>query len=96
MMCELVVGAMGIGCMHLSWACLTRGWVPMAVMGMLSAVFCAALLGATQGVPFAVIAVTLVVSVSAWLLKTVKGPVKSEVKQAPLAISLATAGSAAQ
>lgn len=72
MVCELVVGAMGIGSMHLAWACLTRGWAPMAVMGMVAAGFCAALLYATRGPLFSGLAMLAVVSAGVWMLKNVK------------------------
>ncbi len=80
MICELVVGAMGVGSMHLAWACLTRGWTPMAVMGMVTSVFCAALLWATRGPVFLGIAMVACVAVGIWLLKTVKRPVEQAKK----------------
>lgn len=72
MVCELVVGAMGLGSMHLAWACLTRGWVPMAAMGILAAVFCAALMGVTRGLIFAAVGVVTCLGVGVWMLRTVK------------------------
>ena len=69
---------MGVGSMHLAWACLTRGWTPMAVMGMLTATFCAALFFATRGPVIGGAAVLASLAVSVWLLKTVKRPVEQE------------------
>ena len=80
MICELVVGAMGVGSMHLAWACLTRGWTPMALMGMVPSGFCAALLCATRGPVFSGIAMLAVAAVGIWMLKTVKRPVEQAKK----------------
>ena len=94
MVCELVVGAMGAGSMHLAWGCLKRGWTPMAVMGMLTAVFCAALFWATRGPVVAIAAMVGCAAVGLWMLKNVKRDVP-EVEGAAPEPKLETSASAA-
>ncbi len=94
MVCELVVGAMGAGSMHLAWGCLKRGWQPMAVMGMFTAVFCAALFWATRGPVVAIAAMVACAAVGLWMLKNVKRDVPEE-KTAESPRVLAPSGTAA-
>lgn len=90
----MVVGAMGAGSMHLAWGCLKRGWTPMAVMGMLTAVFCAALFWATRGPVVAIAAMVACAAVGLWMLKNVKRNVP-EAEKAAQQLKLAAPATAA-
>lgn len=72
MICELGVGAMGAGSLFMGWACMKRGWMPMAVLSVMTATFCASVFLATRGPVVGGALTALCLAVGVWVIARVR------------------------